>query len=82
MVTRQMLFPLAFYRKAKFNGSRGKWNYRIERSEEEGKELFLLTVWEGPFCYDVSKEEKKISRYSFDEAGMAEILRELNALKG
>lgn len=48
LVTRQMLFPLAFYKKAKFHGSRGKMNYRIEKIEENEEEKFLLTVWEGP----------------------------------
>ena len=46
-ISREMLFPLAFYKKSVFNGSRGKMNYRIEKKEnEEKKEEFLLTVWD------------------------------------
>lgn len=82
-ITREMLFPLAFYKKAKFNGSKGKYNYRIEKYSEEGSEdvLFLLTIWEGPECYDASKKEKKTSTYPFSDEGMEEIIKVLNALK-
>ncbi len=82
MITREMLFPLAFYQKAKFHGSKGKYNYRIEKyTEEEGEEAqFRLSVWEGPECYDASKKEKKISFYTFSEEGMEEIQKVLNQL--
>lgn len=79
-ITRQMLFPLAFYKKSKFNGSKGKMNYRIEKITEEEGDMFLLTVWEGPECYDVSKAEKVTSKYPFSDAGMEEILDYLNAM--
>lgn len=79
-VTRQMVFPLAFYKKAKFNGSRDGMNYRIEKMTEDEKDQFLLTVWKGPFCYDATKEEKVTSVHSFDEDGMEEILERINAL--
>lgn len=80
-ISREMLFPLAFYKKSVFNGSRGKMNYRIEKKEnEEKKEEFLLTVWEGPFCYDATKEEKKTFHYDFSEEGMQKIMQQLNEL--
>lgn len=82
-ITRAMLFPLAFYKKAKFNGSKGKYNYRIEKYTEENSdaEQFLLTIWEGPECYDVSKKEKKKYVYPFGDDGMEEILKVLNELR-
>lgn len=79
-ITRDMLFPLAFYKKSKFNGSKGKMCYRIEKKAEEDGDKFLLTIWEGPECYDVTKSEKKISKYSFSDAGMEEIMLVLNKL--
>ena len=84
MITREMLFPLAFYQKARFHGSKGKYNYRIEKYAEEGSEeaQFLLTIWEGPECYDASKKEKESSYYPFSEEGMGEILKVLNQLNG
>ena len=39
-ISREMLFPLAFYKKSVFNGSRGKMNYRIEKKENEEKKDF------------------------------------------
>lgn len=80
-ITRQMLFPLAFYKKSKFNGSKGKYNYRIEKFDTEGKDSqFMLTIWDGPECYDASKVEKKESLYPFSDDGMEEILTVLNQL--
>lgn len=80
-ITRNMLFPLAFYEKAKFSGSKGIYNYRIEQYRE-GKETkqFLLTVWEGPECYEASEKEKQTSLHSFSEEGMEEIIHVLNCL--
>ena len=80
MVEKVMLFPLAFYKKSKFNGSKGKWNYRIEKAEVEEKEIFRLTVWEGPECYDLSKSEKVITEYPFSDEGMDEIVEYLNQI--
>ena len=79
-ITREMLFPLAFYKKAKFNGSKGKMCYRIEKSAEEDGDKFLLTIWEGPECYDAAKGEKTVSKYPFSDAGMEQIMELLNKL--
>ena len=79
-VTRQMIFPLAFYKKSKFHGSKGKWNYRIEKVSGVEKEEFLLTVWKGPFCYDATKEEKTTYRYPFRDEGLDAIVEQLNKL--
>lgn len=64
MLKRMQLFPLNFYKKAKFNGSMGKMNFRLGKEEKESedgeKETILLgTVWEGPYNYDNTPEEKK-----------------------
>ena len=50
---------------------------------EEGADevQFLLTIWEGPECYDASKKEKKEYLYPFSDEGMDEIIEILNALK-
>lgn len=81
-VTRQMIFPLAFYKKSKFNGSKGKMNYRIEKVSKEERDEFLLTIWKGPFCYDATKEEKETFSYPFSEDGLDQIVEHLNRLKG
>lgn len=79
-ITREMLFPLAFYKKSKFNGSKGKMCYRIEKKSVEEGDKFLLTIWEGPECYDAAKGEKVTSLYSFSDDGMEEIMKVLNEL--
>lgn len=77
-VTRQTLFALTFYEKMKFNGSKGKMNYRIEKTNGEKEACLRLTIWEGPERYDVSEAEKKIREYPFSEEGMNEIVEFLN----
>ena len=52
MLERMQLFPLNFYKKAKFNGSMGKMNYRLAKEEkktdEENSETILVgSIWEG-----------------------------------
>lgn len=82
MIKREQLFPMLFYEKAKFNGSKGKWNYRIEKyvEEETSEKKFKLTIWEGPECYDASKKEKKVTFYAYNDDGMNEILNVLNEM--
>ena len=51
MLERMQLFPLNFYKKAKFNGSMGKMNYRLAKEEkktdEENSETILVgSIWE------------------------------------
>ena len=79
-VTRQMIFPLAFYKKSKFNGSKGALNYRIEKVSGEDRDEFLLTIWTGPFCYEATREEKTTHRYPFSDEGLDAIVEKLNQL--
>lgn len=79
-ITREMLFPLAFYKKAKFNGSKGKRNYRIEKITEDDKDYFLLSIFNGPDCYDETKEKKETMRFPFSDDGMEEIMSYLNQM--
>ena len=37
MLERMQLFPLNFYKKAKFNGSMGKMNYRLAKEEKKDR---------------------------------------------
>ena len=67
MLERMQLFPLNFYKKAKFNGSMGKMNYRLAKEEkktdEENSETILVgSIWEGPFIYDKIPQEKITKR--------------------
>ena len=80
-ITRQMLLSEAFYNKSKFNGSKDNYNFRIEKvRDDQEQDAYLLTIWEGPECFDVTQKEKKQSYHPNDEAGMEEILAIVNAL--
>lgn len=83
MITREQLFPMLFYEKAKFNGSKGKMNYRIEKDVEEdaSEKRFKLTIWEGPECYDATTKEKTETFYEYSDSGMLEIMDVLNNMK-
>ena len=80
MLKRMQLFPLNFYKKAKFNGSMGKMNFRLGKEEKESedgeKETILLgTVGEGPYNSDNTPEEKKETKeFAFAEEGICEAL--------
>lgn len=85
MLKRMQLFPLNFYKKEKFNGSIGNMNFRLEKKEKEtedgGKVTYLLgTVWEGPYNYDTTPNEKKETKeFSFAEEGICEAMDWFNA---
>ena len=68
MLVRSQLFPLNFYKKERFNGSMGKMNYRLKKT---GDETFTGYTWEGPYCFDVTPEEKMITKeFPFTEEGI------------
>ena len=80
MLERVQLFPLNFYKKAKFNGSMGKMNYRLAKEEkktdEENSETILVgSIWEGPFIYDKIPQEKITKReFPFAEEGICQAM--------
>ena len=79
MIQRVQLFPINFYKKEKFNGSDGKMNFRLGKTEveegEEKKTLLRGTVWEGPFCYDVTPKEKmEIKDFDFSDDGICQAM--------
>lgn len=82
MLERMQLFPLNFYKKAMFNGSDGKMNFRLQKSVKEEDTIFLCTIWPGPFCYDATDKEKmETKEFPFSEEGICGALEWLN-LKG
>ncbi|MCB7303495.1 hypothetical protein NE683_03340 [Bariatricus massiliensis] len=79
MLKRMQLFPLNFYKKEKFNGSIGEMNFRLARKEKEaeGEKTAVLQgiVWRGPYCFDVTPDEKKEYReFPFGEEGIQEAM--------
>ena len=83
MIQRVQLFPLNFYKKENFHGSDGKMCFRLGKTEvEEGedkKNVLRGTVWEGPFCFDVTEEEKKVSKdFPYSDEGICQAMEWFN----
>ena len=84
MLERMQLFPLNFYKKAKFNGSMGAMNFRLGKEEKETedgeKETILVgTVWEGPYNYDnTPQEQKETKEFAYAEEGICEAVEWFN----
>ena len=71
MIQRHDILSIPFLKKSPFTGSLLGMRYRMERqTKEEEPEALLVHVWEGPYCFDATPEEKRRSReFSFDEEG-------------
>lgn len=75
MIERVQLFPINFYKKETFHGSDGNMCFRLGKMEieenEEKKTVLRGVVWEGPFCFASTPEEKKEYRdFSFSDDGI------------
>lgn len=92
MIERGDILSIAYLKKAVFTGSYKGMRFRfaavmreLSGAEEEkagdGKQVLEITVWEGPYAYDATPEEKKQRRdMEFSEDGIQEGIRFLNAL--
>ena len=83
MVERKSLLSLGFYEKSPFTGSDHSLRYRIEKKEssdgETPQKKLLTTAWYGPFAYDHTPDEEKITfEAEFSDQGMEDIVRWLN----
>lgn len=82
MIERVQLFPINFYKKENFHGSDGKMCFRLGKVEIEGEEkqtVLRCTIWEGPFCYDVTPEEQKeVKDFPFSNDGICQAMDWLN----
>lgn len=92
MIERKDILSLPYLKKAVFTGSYEGMRFRFaavkkelppEEGEEKGQEtqVLELTVWEGPYAYDATPEEKKQrTEMEFGEAGIQKGVAFLNAL--
>ena len=80
MIKRNDLFHIEFYKHTCFNGSWLGMRYRIEKTpEEEGAPLLRVTVFPGPYGFDATPEDRKISSYfPFSNEGLDQICTYLN----
>ena len=59
LIEKETILSLEFYNyKGIFTGSLKQMRYRICKIEEEEKKFFEVSVWGGPYNYDVTPEEE------------------------
>ena len=92
MIERGDVLSIAYLKKAVFTGSYEGMRFRFAAvmrefpdAEKEktgnGKQVLEITVWEGPYAYDATLEEKKRRRdFEFSEEGIQEGIRFPNGL--
>jgi hypothetical protein len=82
MIERKRLLSIGYYKKApSFTGSDKNKCYKIEKFSEEGAEdLFKATLWPGPFSFENTPDEKKLTHTAaFTEEGLQELVDWLNS---
>ncbi len=86
MIQRQELLALSYYEKAVFTGSLEHMRYRIEKTmraaeneEEKPEKLLRATIWEGPYAFDHTADEKKTTHEAaFSEDGLCSLVDWMN----
>lgn len=82
MIDRGRLLSLGYYKKASsFTGSDGQKLYKIERiTNEDDTELFLGTIWPGPYSSENTPDEIKLTHTEpFTEEGLVALVSWMNA---
>lgn len=83
MINRKDFLALNFYKKTDFYGSYKNMHYRIKKTsketEEETKDIFLVTYWPGPLCLSSTDDElKQEAEFPFSEEGINQVADFLN----
>ena len=82
MISYDDVLSLNFYKKEKFTGSFLGMRYRIEKAAKEGDDatdVFLATVWPGPYSYASTPDEKKtMETFPFTADGKQQVVDWLN----
>ena len=79
MIERRDILSIPYFKKAAFTGSFQGMRYRLEKVTEEETENLKATIWEGPYNFDVTADEKKEScTFPFSEDGIQKAVDWLN----
>ncbi len=79
MIASEDLLSLNFYKKEQFTGSYRGMRYCIKKVKEEETDLFRVTFWPGPYCFDAADESTKTSAvFAFTEEGKQQAADYLN----
>ena len=79
MIKRSDILSIPFLKKSAFTGSYQGMRYRLEKWKTEETENLRAVIWNGPYCYDVTKEEnKKYREFPFSEEGVCQAVDWMN----
>ena len=78
MIQRSDILSIPFLKKSAYTGSFQGMRYRLEKwkPEEAENESLRVAVWNGPYNYDVTKEEEKECQKICDDLGVTYRIRE------
>lgn len=79
MIQRSDILSIPYLKKAVFTGSCQGMRYRLEKVAAEDADALLATIWEGPYCYDMTTEEQRETcQFPFTEEGICQAADWLN----
>lgn len=79
MIEKSDILPMSFLKKSPFTGSFQGMRYRLEKAGADNEECLRVILWEGPYSFDATLEEKKESReFAFSDDGICEALDWMN----
>lgn len=82
MITRSDVMPVNFLKKENFTGSDRGMRYRMEKGEENGDTVLIVTVWPEPYGFDATPDEQKTREtFPFSEEGIEAGVAWLNQMK-
>lgn len=78
MITKEVLAPLAFIKKADLTGSYEGMRFKLYKQEAEETKLGAV-IWPEPFsCLKTAEKEKEYKEFEFSEEGIDDAVRWMN----
>lgn len=79
MIQRKDILSIAYMKKATFTGSYKGMRYRLKRVNEQEEDMLQVVIWDGPYNFEVTAEEKKeYKEFPFSEDGICQAVAWLN----
>lgn len=79
MIQRSDILSIPYLKKSTFTGSCQGMRYRLEKVEEDENVQLQAVIWDAPYSYAVTAEEKKeYQRFPFSEEGICQVVDWLN----
>ncbi|MCI8281629.1 MAG: hypothetical protein HFI76_08040 [Lachnospiraceae bacterium] len=79
MIEKSDILPISFLKKSPFTGSFQGMRYRMEQVKADGGDCLRVILWEGPYSFDITSDEKKESQdFPFSDDGIEKAVEWLN----